>query len=138
MIYSGAIANDSGFLALVGNLVLPFLVLRWFCEKLRAGPDGPFLAFRGDFLPYLGWIALGVVSIFTIVGWAWFLQFYLDWVCRNVAGPLRFRFVGRGLDILWRSLVAMLGFGLIIPIPWVMAWLTRWFVSQIEAAPGEA
>ncbi len=137
LIYSGAIANDSGFLALVGNLVLPFLVLRWFCEKLRAGPDGPFLAFRGDFLPYLGWIALGVVSIFTIVGWAWFLQFYLDWVCRNVAGPLRFRFVGRGIDILWRSFVAMLGFGLIIPIPWVMAWLTRWFVSQIEAAPGE-
>lgn len=138
LIYSGALTNDSGFLALVGNLVLPYLVLRWFCEKLRAGADGPFLAFRGEFLPYLGWMALGVVSLFTIVGWAWFLQYYLDWVCRNVAGPLRFRFVGRGLEILWRSVVAMVGFCLIVPIPWVMAWITRWFVSQIEAAPAEA
>lgn len=138
LIYSGAVANDSGFLALLGNLVLPYLVLRWFCEKLRAGADGSFLAFRGEFLPYLGWMALGVLSIFTIVGWAWFLQYYLDWVCRNVAGPLRFRFVGRGLEILWRSVVAMVGFAFIIPIPWVMAWITRWFVSQIEAAPAEA
>ncbi|MFO1134492.1 MAG: hypothetical protein U1E30_04720 [Rhodoblastus sp.] len=105
------------------------------CEAARR-PRRAFLAFRGDFLPYLGWIALGVVSIFTIVGWAWFLQFYLDWVCRNVAGPLRFRFVGRGVDLLWRSFVAMLGFGLIIPIPWVMAWLTRWFVSRSRSGAG--
>ena len=130
--------NDSGFLALVGNLVLPYLVLRWFCEKLRVGPDGPFLSFMGDFLPYLGWMAIGFLSIFTIVGWAWFLQYYLDWVCRNVAGPVRFSFHGRGLEILWRCVVAVLGFCLIIPIPWVLAWLTRWFVSQIQASTAEA
>lgn len=133
LLYSGAITSDASFLALVGNIVLPFLVLRWFCEKLRIGPAGPFLAFKGEFLPYLGWMALGVVSIFTIVGWAWAIQYYLDWVCRNVAGPVRFSFKGKGLEILWRCLVAGLGFGLIVPIPWVLAWLTRWFVSQIEA-----
>ncbi len=138
LIYSGALTGDSGFLALLGNLVLPFLVLRWFCEKLRIGPGGSFLSFRGDFFPYLGWMALGFVSIFTIVGWAWVMQFYLDWVCRNVAGPVRFSFTGKGLDILWRGLVAMIGVGLIVPIPWVIAWLTRWYVSRIEAAPAEA
>lgn len=138
LIYSNVITNDAGFLALVGNLVLPYLVLRWFCEKLRVGPGGPFLSFKGEFLPYLGWMAVGFLSLFTIVGWAWFLQFYLDWVCRNVAGPLRFSFAGKGLEILWRCALGFLGFCLIIPIPWVLAWLTRWFVSQIHAETAPA
>lgn len=138
LLYSNKVTGDGGFLALLGNIVLPFLVLRWFCEKLRIGPGGPFLAFKGDFFPYLGWMALSVASIFTIVGWAWVMQYYLDWVCRNVAGPVRFSFHGRGLEILWRCVVAVLGFCLIIPIPWVLAWLTRWFVSQIQASTAEA
>lgn len=133
LIYSNVVANDSGFLALLGNIVLPFLVLRWFCEKLRVGPGGPFLSFAGEFFPYLGWVALVFVSIFTIVGWAWALQYYLDWVCRNVAGPVRFSFKGKGLDILWRCAVAAVGFAFVIPMPWALAWLTRWFASQIEA-----
>ncbi len=133
LIYSSGLTGDSGFLALVGNLVLPFLVLRWFCEKLRIGPGGPFLSFKGEFVPYLGWMALAFLSIFTIVGWAWVAQYYLDWVCRNVAGPVRFSFKGPGLEILWRCLVAVLACCFIIPIPWMIAWLNRWFVSQIEA-----
>ncbi|MFT4097711.1 MAG: hypothetical protein QM651_11345, partial [Rhodoblastus sp.] len=131
--YSDVVAGDKGFLAIVGGLVLPYLVLRWFCEKLRIGPGGPFLAFKGEFLPYLGWAALLFLSLFTIVGWAWAAQYYLDWVCRNVAGPVRFSFKGPGLEILWRCLVAVLACCLIIPIPWMIAWLNRWFVSQIEA-----
>jgi len=138
VIYSGAITGDGGFLALLGNLVLPFLVLRWFCEKLRIGPGGAFLSFKGEFLPYLGWMAVGFLSIFTIVGWAWFLQFYLDWVCRNVAGPVRFSFKGQGLEILWRCALGFLGICCILPIPWVLVWLTRWFVSQIEATTAPA
>ena len=134
LIYSSGLTGDSGFLALVGNLVLPYLTLRWFCEKLRIGEGGPFLSFKGEFVPYLGWMALAFLSIFTIVGWAWVAQYYLDWVCRHVAGPVQFSFKGKGLEILWRSVVAVVGCGLIIPIPWVLAWMTRWYVSQIEAA----
>ncbi|HMN74102.1 MAG TPA: DUF4339 domain-containing protein [Rhodoblastus sp.] len=133
LIYSNAVTGDHGFLALLGGTVLPYLVLRWFCEKLRVGPGGPFLAFKGEFLPYLGWMALIVVSFVTVIGWAWAMQYYLDWACRNVAGPVRFSFKGRGLEILWRCVVAGFGMCLIVPIPWLLAWLTRWFVSQIEA-----
>lgn len=136
--YSNAVTGDKGFLAILGGLVLPYLVLRWFCEKLRIGPGGPFLAFKGEFLPYLGWMALAFVSIFTIVGWAWVAQYYLDWVCRNVVGPVRFSFKGRGVEILWRGLVGFLGCCLIIPIPWVLAWMNRWFVSRIEATTEQA
>ena len=136
--YSNSVTGDKGFLAILGGLVLPYLVLRWFCEKLRIGPGGPFLAFKGEFLPYLGWMALAFVSIFTIVGWAWVAQYYLDWVCRNVAGPVRFSFKGKGLEILWRCLAAAFASCLLIPIPWMMSWLTRWFVSQIEATTEQA
>ncbi|MCB1541594.1 MAG: DUF4339 domain-containing protein [Rhodoblastus sp.] len=136
--YSNSVTGDRGFLALLGGLVLPYLVLRWFCEKLRIGPGGPFLAFKGDFLPYLGWMALAFVSVFTIVGWAWVTQYYLDWVCRNVAGPVRFSFKGRGIEILWRCLAAFFASCLLIPIPWMISWLTQWFVYQIEATTDQA
>jgi len=51
---------------------------------------------------------------------------------------VRFSFKGRGVEILWRGLVGFLGCCLIIPIPWVLAWMNRWFVSRIEATTEQA
>ena len=37
-----------------------------------------------------------------------------------------------GLDVLWRTIVFVIGCAFIIPIPWVMRWFTQWYVSQFE------
>jgi hypothetical protein len=47
-------------------------------------------------------------------------------------------FNGSGWEILWRTVVSSLLAGLIIPIPWVLAWYTRWFLSQFALAEREA
>jgi hypothetical protein len=39
-------------------------------------------------------------------------------------------FVGTGWGVLWRTMVFGLACCFIIPIPWMMSWYTRWFVSQ--------
>jgi hypothetical protein len=57
---------------------------------------------------------------------------------QRVSGEIEFEFKGSGWGILWRSLLAVLGAGLIIPIPWVMHWLVGWFTSQIECRPATA
>ena len=36
----------------------------------------------------------------------------------------------RAGSILWRTLVFALGCVLFIPIPWMLRWYTRWYVSQ--------
>jgi hypothetical protein len=56
-----------------------------------------------------------------------------------VRGTAEFEFTATGLSILWRTLVAVLLSILIIPIPWIMRWYTRWMISQVsvvKASPG--
>ncbi len=57
-------------------------------------------------------------------------------MCRNIEGTRReVVFNGTGLEFLWRSLVLFVGCVLIIPIPWVYRWFTRWLASQIALVP---
>ena len=61
-------------------------------------------------------------------------------MCRHIEGGTRgLVFTGTGLEILWRTLVFGVGCALIVPIPWVLYWLTTWYVSQFalshERAP---
>ena len=44
-------------------------------------------------------------------------------------------FNASGLGVLWRTLVMTIGCAFIIPIPWVIRWYTRWYVSQLALAP---
>jgi hypothetical protein len=39
------------------------------------------------------------------------------------------------LEFVWRSLVFLIGFLLVIPAPWVILWYTKWFVSRVQV-PG--
>ena len=39
-------------------------------------------------------------------------------------------FNGTGLEVLWRTILLAIGCAFIIPIPWVMRWYNRWYVSQ--------
>ena len=64
------------------------------------------------------------------------LAAWLRWYCRNTVGDAAFSFDARGHEILWGCVVGMLGFTLVIPIPWMVAWLTKWFLSQISMEHG--
>ena len=142
-----------GIFGFVGNFVpdawaLPFalvdiplslyvflLVLRWFCQNVVIS-DGPQLSFEGKFLAYCGWSVLMILSVVTVIGWAWVAVAMYRWMCRNV----RWRgheveFNGTGGQVLWRSLVVLLCSILIIPIPWIALWYTKWLVSMLSVRP---
>lgn len=110
-------------------------MMRWFVENIVLNP-GPALSFQGKYLSYLGWMLLMILSMFTIIGWAWAVVAMYRWMCRNVdwAGhTVEFNATGWGL--LWRSVVGILGCILIIPIPWISLWLTKWYISNVSVRP---
>jgi hypothetical protein len=114
--------------------VVPYLILRWITEKVGAEDGSMKLAFTGSIWGLIGWNLLLLLSMITIVGWAWVLAAMMRWVCRNVSGTHQFDFAGTGLEILWRSIVTTLVSYLIIPMPWMLRWYYTWFVSQIRVA----
>ncbi len=117
------------------NLLLYLLVFRWFIASMRLNGSGP-ISFVGSYWPYLGYYLFYIVSVLSIIGWAWVLAAWLRWQCRNVEGDSVFSFSGKGHEILWRCVVGMLGCTLVIPIPWMVAWLTKWFMNQISIEHG--
>ncbi len=116
------------------------LILKWVLNNLVwEGQSGP-LTFTGNYWVWLGWFVLTIISAITIVGWAWVAAAWIRWMCRHIEGGTRaLVFTGTGLEILWRTLVFGVGCALIVPIPWVLYWLTTWYVSQFalshERAP---
>jgi hypothetical protein len=125
-----------GYLNLLIDLffvfVLPYLLIRWVCEKTGTDDDSMKLAFGGSIWGLAGFQLLMVLSYLTIIGWAWVAAAFMRWTCRNVSGTHHFEFAGGGLDILWRALVFVLVSVLILPIPWMMRWFYGWVVSQIR------
>ncbi|WP_027185979.1 hypothetical protein [Desulfovibrio inopinatus] len=105
-------------------------ILKWYISHTRLD-DTIALRFRGGAIPFIGWMILSIISIFTIIGWAWVNAAIIRWVLRNIDAPnMTFVFTGRGHEVLWRSLVALLGSIFIVTIPWVWLWLTKWFVAS--------
>ncbi len=131
--YGGADRFHYGELVAVPLMwILGVLLLRWICSKVGTEDGSLRLSFEGGYLPYIGWNILLGLSFITIIGWAWVAKFMVQWICRNVRGTAEFDFTATGLSILWRTLVAVLLTILIIPIPWVMRWYTRWMISQVS------
>jgi len=120
-------------LDILPQLVLYWLFLRWSVANLASNGQPLGLSFSGTLLAFFGWCLLALVSILTIIGWAWVYAAQIRWICRNIQGTRRqVVFNGTGLEYLWRLLVATLASIFIIPIPWVWRWLIRWVLSQIE------
>jgi hypothetical protein len=116
----------------VVQLVLYWLLIKWFMANLSSNGQPLGLGFSGSLWGFLGWSLLAFVSIITIVGWAWVYVAQLRWMCRHIEGTRReVEFNATGLEFLWRSLVTALGSLFIIPIPWMYRWFTRWLASQI-------
>ena len=114
-------------LILVDVFILMYIV-RWYVGATRI--NGTSLTFEGSYWSFLGYYLLYFVSIFTIIGWAWVLAAGIRWYYRSIDGSYVFSFTAKGHDILWRTIVAMLAIMLIIPIPWVLVWMTRWPLEQ--------
>ncbi|CAN7652020.1 DUF4339 domain-containing protein [Bradyrhizobium sp. LjRoot220] len=143
--YFGIVVLAVAF-ALVGNewlsnlvnvvqFVLYWLFLKWFIANLASDGEPLGLSFSGSIWAFLGYSILGVLAIFTIIGWAWVYAAMMRWVCRNIQGTRReVVFLGTGLEFLWRVIVAAIASILIIPIPWVYRWMWQWLASQTVLA----
>jgi hypothetical protein len=139
LLYIVAAWTESQILNIAFNVVLLalyWLVFRWFMANLSSNGQPLGLRFSGSFWGFCGWTVLAGVSIVTVVGWAWVYVAQLRWMCRRIEGTQReVVFNGTGLELLWRSLVLFVCCLLIIPIPWVYRWFTRWLASQIALVP---
>jgi hypothetical protein len=135
ILFIGAAWSQSQLLSFASNiviLVLYWLFINWFVSNISSNGQRLGLSFSGSFWAYFGWSLLAVLSILTIIGWAWVYTAQLRWICRNIQGTRRaVVFNGSGLEFLWRTLVAVLASLLIIPMPWMYRWMARWLVSQI-------
>jgi GYF domain 2 len=120
----------------VVQLVLYWLLLRYFVANLASNEQPLGLSFSGSVWACLGWTLLGVISILSIIGWAWVYAAQMRWVCRNIEGTRHeVVFKGTGLEYLWRLIAVGLASVFIIPIPWMVRWLMRWQLSQTELVP---
>jgi uncharacterized protein DUF4339 len=114
------------------QLALYWLFIKWFVANIASNGQPLGLSFSGSIWGYFGWNILAVLSIFTIIGWAWVYTAQMRWMCRHVEGTRReVVFNATGLEFLWRSLVTFIACAFIIPIPWVMRWFMRWQFSQV-------
>ena len=110
---------------------LSWMTIRWIVANISSQGRHLPLTFAGSPWAYLGWYVLLYVSVITIVGWAWVTTAWIRWICRNITGTRRtILFNASGWQILWRTLGFALAAAFIIPIPWVMGWYARWYVSQ--------
>jgi GYF domain 2 len=122
--------NALGYLI---QLVLYWLALKWLIANIASNGQPLGLSFSGSFWGYLGWSVLAVLSVFTIIGWAWVYTAQSRWICRHIEGTRRQAvFKASGLEYLWRGLVTAFACAFIIPIPWVVRWMMRWHASQFE------
>ena len=129
------------FAVMLGTMVvvlaIVLTILKWFVFNVtlrRAdGSAAPDIAFEGGYTGLLGWYLLTAAGIYTVVGWAWAVAGMYRWMASQVKGRgIRFSFHGPGLQILWRIAVAAAGSFLIIPIPWLYLWITRWLIQNIR------
>jgi len=129
--YAGVVHQGLPFLLLPLTAFFNLLTIRWVISKLRWDGQHEPLRFAGSYLGLLGWFAFLMISFISIIGWAWVTTAMARWLCRNVEGSNeQLSFVASGWGVLWRTVLFVLGCCVIIPIPWLLRWLTRWFVSQ--------
>jgi hypothetical protein len=122
-------------LFVVADIFLNVQLLRWLAGSVRSEDGALRVEFEGSYLGYLGWSLVIVLSFITIIGWAWAFKYFTRWIWANVRGSHSFEFVASGWDILWRVLVGGIGCAFILPIPWVIRWLTNWYFSQVIVTP---
>lgn len=108
------------------------MILKWQVRSVKLSSGASF-TFTGRYWSNLGWWFLWLVSIFSVVGWAWVNAAYCRWLCRKIdGGQCHIEFTGTGWNILWRTTIVLLSCILIVPIPWTGLWLINWYVRNIS------
>jgi hypothetical protein len=137
--YAGVIHN---YLQIATILLTPLFLLiitRWFVRNLIWDGQTAPLRFNPGYGPLLGWYLLMIVSILSIIGWAWVCTAWTRWMCRRIEGAGRqLQFIAGGWGFLWRTVVFTLSCMFIVPIPWSFHWFTRWLVSQFALGGRQA
>lgn len=140
--YVNAASGRYRFIALLvilAQAALSWMALRWVVGNLSSEGRPLGLTFNGNILTYIGWNLLLILSILTIVGWAWVITAWTRWVCAHIAGtPRAIAFNASGLEVLWRVVVTVLASIFIIPAPWMLYWYVRWMISQFSIEPKAA
>ena len=116
------------------QIVLYWLLLRWLVANLASNGQPLGLSFSGSVWAYLGWNILFVISIITIIGWAWVYRRAgaLD-LPQHPGHAAAGRLQGHGSgDISGAGSWSPSAARFIIPIPWVYRWMMRWQLSQTE------
>jgi hypothetical protein len=127
--FESDVLNNLMFLV---QIALYWLFIKWFVANIASNGQPLGLSFSGSIWGYFGWNILAILSIFTIIGWAWVYTAQMRWMCRHVEGTRReVVFNATGLEFLWRSLVTVIACAFVIPIPWAMRWFLRWQLSQV-------
>lgn len=114
---------------------LGFALVHWFVAGVQSDDRRMSPEFGGSLLAFMGWQILAVLSLFTVIGWAWVAKGYVRWLCRSIQGNAAFDFTGSGFALLWRTLVFVVLCPLILPIPWMLRWFVTWFASRITVVP---
>jgi hypothetical protein len=123
------------FILIPVQAYLSWMTVKWIVANISSNGQPVRLSFVGDALHYVGWYVLLSISFITIIGWAWVTTAWMRWIFRNIEGTRReIVFNASGLEVLWRTLVFGIGCAFVIPIPWVLGWYARWYVSQIALA----
>lgn len=129
--YLGAYDSTLQLIAIPISAILAWILLRWLASNLSSNGQPLPIAFNGSVVTFVGWQLLMYISFITIIGWAWVITAWMRWNCRNISGTRReVIFNASGLEMLWRTIVLAITCAFIIPIPWMMRWYNRWFVSQ--------
>jgi hypothetical protein len=131
MYYAGAYDDRLQLVVIPVSAFLSWILVRWLAGNLSSNGQRLPIAFDGSVVTFIGWQLLMYVSFITIIGWAWVITAWMRWICRNISGTRReVVFNGTGLEVLWRTLLFAICCVFIIPIPWMMRWYNRWYVSQ--------
>jgi hypothetical protein len=122
-------------LLIPAQAALACLVLKWIVANISSSGQPLALRFNGSIIGYIGWTLLLYVSFVTIIGWAWVTTAWMRWIANNIQGtPGPVVFTASGWGVLWRTFAFAFGCLFIIPIPWLIHWFARWYISQFAIA----
>jgi hypothetical protein len=118
------------------QMFIHYSILRWVVGKIELS-SGPPLHFDGTFMGYIGYRILLGLSFITVIGWAWVLSSYYSWVVEHTRGEgVVLRCEVPALDVLGRTVAAILCFIPVVTIPWACMWYTRWLVGCMTITRG--
>lgn len=119
-----------GLIPLDAAVKLP--LYRFVIEHIRLEPGGT-ARFTAGYAPFLGWTALLTLSGFTVILAPFVAVAMVRWVCRHIEGEgFGLEFTGSGWGLLGTSLLWALGMVVVIPIPWVLRSMIRWWTERFE------